>query len=136
MTKLLSKEQTTKENRVWVRITAACNVKCVFCLDSDAQNGNLIDDAKIREEIRSGYKKGTYNRIIISGGEASIHPKFPEYIRYAKELGYDRVQTVTNGNMFSRDEFCKKVFDAGLDEVTFSLHGHTPKLHDYFTAAP
>ena len=48
---LLSKEKTTRENRIWIRIIAACNVKCIFCLDSDAQNGTLIDDAKVRDEI-------------------------------------------------------------------------------------
>ncbi len=133
---LLSKEQTTKENRIWVRITAACNEKCLFCLDADAQNGKLIVDDIVREKIRSGYKSGMYNRIIISGGEASINPKFVEYIRYAREIGYDRVQTVTNGNMFARPEFCKKVFDAGLQEVTISLHWHTRDLHDYLTATP
>ncbi len=136
MANILQKEAATKENRIWVRITAACNVKCVFCLDSDAQNGQLIDDAKIRDEIKNGYKSGTYNRIIISWGEASIHPKFHEYIRYAKEIGYDRVQTVTNGNMFSREACCQKVIEAWLDKVTFTIHGHTAKLHDYFTAAP
>ena len=133
---LLSKEITTRENRIWVRIIAACNVKCIFCLDADAQNGTLIDDAKIREQIRDGYKPGMTNRIIISGGEASIHPKFADYVRYAKSVWYDRVQTVTNGNMFARREFCNKLFDAWLDEVTFSIHGHTAKLHDYLTAAP
>jgi len=35
---LLEKEKTTKQNRVWVRIASACNNKCIFCLDSDAQN--------------------------------------------------------------------------------------------------
>ena len=109
---LLSKETTTRENRIWVRIIAACNVKCIFCLDADAQNGTLIDDTKIREQIRDGYKPGMTNRIIISGGEASIHPKFADYVRYAKEIGYDRVQTVTNGNMFARVGFCQKLFDA------------------------
>jgi MoaA/NifB/PqqE/SkfB family radical SAM enzyme len=109
---LIAKEQTTRENRFWVRITAACNEKCLFCLDADAQNGKLIADDIVREKIRSGYQSGIYNRIIISGGEASINPKFADYIRYAREIGYDRIQTVTNGNMFCRPEFCKKVFDA------------------------
>lgn len=135
-TNLITKEQTTRENRFWVRITAACNEKCLFCLDADAQNGKLIADDIVREKIRSGYQPGTYNRIIISGGEASINPKFADYIRYAREIGYDRIQTVTNGNMFFRPEFCKKVFDAWLQEVTISLHGHTRELHDYLTATP
>jgi MoaA/NifB/PqqE/SkfB family radical SAM enzyme len=38
--------------------------------------------------------------------------------------------------MFSNENFCKKVFEAGLQEVTFSIHGHTPKLHDYLVATP
>ncbi len=64
---LILKEATTRENRVWVRIAAACNEKCLFCLDADAQNGKLIDDDIIREKIRTGFKVGEYNRIIISG---------------------------------------------------------------------
>ncbi len=133
---LLSKEHTTKQNRIWVRIASACNVKCVFCLDSDAQNGTFPSEEQVKKEIKDGYKAGYENRVIISWGEASINPKFPQYIRYAKELGYDRVQTVTNGNMFRSYDFCKKVVDAGLEEVTFSFHGHTPALHDYLVDAP
>ena len=53
---LLHKEETTRENRIWVRIIAACNVKCIFCLDSDAQNGTLIEDTLIRQQIRDGFK--------------------------------------------------------------------------------
>lgn len=133
---LLSKEATTKQNRIWVRISAACNNICIFCLDSDAQDGKLIPEAKVKKEIYEWWKKGFENRIIISGWEASINPKFPEYIKYAKKCGYDRIQTVTNGNMFASEVFCKKVFDAGLQEVTFSFHGHTPSLHNYLVATP
>lgn len=133
---LLAKEKTTKQNRIWVRISAACNNKCIFCLDSDAQNGKLIEMDKVKKEIKEWYKQGYENRVIISWGEASINPKFPEYIQYAKEIGYDRIQTVTNGNMFANETFCKKVFSAGLQEVTFSFHWHTSSLHDYLVATP
>ena len=128
---LLAKEHTIKQNRIWVRIAAACNNKCLFCLDSQAQDGTYPDEDIIKKEITDGFKPGMENRIIISGWEASINPKFPEYIKYAKELWYDRVQTVTNGNMFASENFCKKVFDAGLQEVTFSFHWHTAALHDF-----
>jgi MoaA/NifB/PqqE/SkfB family radical SAM enzyme len=33
--------------------------------------------------------------------------------------------------MFASEEFCKKVFDAWLEEVTFSFHWHNSTLHDY-----
>lgn len=133
---LLSKEKTTKQNRVWVRISSACNNKCVFCLDSDAQNWTLSKEDDVKNQIKGWFKDWYENRIIISGWEASINPKFSEYIRYAKEVWYDRIQTVTNWNMFASENFCKKVFDAWLEEVTFSFHWHNSKLHDYLVATP
>ncbi|MFK7780294.1 MAG: radical SAM protein [Candidatus Gracilibacteria bacterium] len=135
-TNLLEKEKTTKQNRIWVRIAASCNNKCIFCLDSNAHDGTFVENNIVLKQIKDGYKEGFENRVIISGGEASIDPKFTEYIKYAKKIGYDRVQTVTNGNMFVIERFCRKVFDAGLEEVTFSFHGHNAKLHDYLVDTP
>lgn len=63
---LLLKESTIKQNRIWVRIASACNVKCVFCLDSDAQNGTFPDPERVMQQLRDGYKEGYENRAIIS----------------------------------------------------------------------
>ncbi len=133
---LIEKEKTQKQNRIWVRIASACNNKCIFCLDSDAQNGTFPSEEKIKKQIKNWFKPWYDNRVIISGGEASINPKFPEYIKYAKKIWYNRVQTVTNWNMFAIPFFCKKVFEAWLEEVTFSFHWHNSKLHDYLVATP
>jgi len=133
---LILKEKTQKQNRIWVRIASACNNKCIFCLDSDAQNWTFPSEEKIKNEIKKWYKEWFENRVIISGWEASINPKFSEYIKYAKEVWYDRVQTVTNWNMFFSELFCKKVFYAWLEEVTFSFHWHNSKMHDYLVDTP
>lgn len=133
---LISKEKTQKQNRIWVRIASACNNKCVFCLDSEAQNWTFPNEELIKKQIKDWYKEWFENRIIISGWEASINPKFAEYIKYSHEIWYDRVQTVTNWNMFASETFCKKVFDAWLQEVTFSFHWHEWTLHDYLVATP
>ena len=130
-TNLLQKEKTQKQNRIWVRIASSCNNKCIFCLDSNAHDWTFVDNDIVKKQIKEGFKEWYENRVIISWWEASIDPKFAEYIKYAKDLGYDRVQTVTNGNMFALKSFTDKVFDAGLEEVTFSFHGHNTKLHDY-----
>lgn len=129
--KLLQKERTIKQNRIWVRIASSCNNKCVFCLDSNAHDWTFVSEDEVKKNIREWFKEWYENRVIISWWEASINPKFPEYIKYAKEVWYDRVQTVTNWNMFASEIFCKKVFDAWLEEVTFSFHWHNPLLHDY-----
>jgi tRNA A37 methylthiotransferase MiaB len=49
---LIAKEKTQKQNRIWVRIASACNNKCSFCLDSDAQNGTFTEDDIVRKQIK------------------------------------------------------------------------------------
>lgn len=133
---LISKENTLKQNRVWVRISSTCNNKCIFCLDSHSQNWTFIDDNNIKEKIKNWYKIWYDNRVIISWWEASINPKFFEYIKYSKKIWYDRIQTITNWNMFNNYDFCKNVIEAWLQEVTFSFHGHNSKLHDFLVDTP
>jgi len=128
---LLKKEKTQKQNRIWVRISSSCNNKCIFCSDTNSHDWTFVEMNMVKKEIKEWFKEWYENRVIISWWEASIDPKFIEYIKYAKGIWYDRVQTVTNWNMFAIESFCKKVFDAWLEEVTFSFHWHTSKLHDY-----
>jgi MoaA/NifB/PqqE/SkfB family radical SAM enzyme len=82
----LSKERATKQNRIWIRISNTCNNKCIFCLDSLSHNNTFISEKEVKRKIELGYKKGCENRVILSGGEASINPLFPEYIKYAKNI--------------------------------------------------
>ena len=133
---LLLKEKTTKQNRIWVRISSSCNNRCIFCLDSNAHDGTFTHEEEVKKQIKDWYKKWYENRVILSWWEASINPKIVEYIKYSKELWYNRVQTITNWNMFANQDFCKKVFEAWLDEVTFSIHWHNEKLHDYLVDTP
>ena len=112
---------------------AACNSKCVFCLDAEAQDGRILAFDDITVEIDRGRIEKSATRIVLSGGEASIHPRFADCVRYAKAAGYGWVQTVTNGVRYADRDFYWAAVEAGLDEITFSLHGHTPELHDRLT---
>lgn len=131
----LAHEQIANEAKHWVRLTAACNSKCVFCLDAEAQDGRFMELDDIEREIRRGREDKAATRLVVSGGEASIHPRFCDAVRYGKQVGYRWVQTVTNGRRFADRAFYEDAVRAGLDELTFSLHGHTPELHDRLTRA-
>ncbi|MEK6606043.1 MAG: radical SAM protein [Myxococcota bacterium] len=133
--KVLERESSAVEKRNWVRLTKLCNNRCTFCLDSDAHDGEYVPEMVVKAQIIEGRKTGA-TRLILSGGEATIHPKFVDFIKLGAKLGYRRVQTVTNGRMFAYPAFAKAALDAGLGEVTFSLHGHTPKLHDALVGVP
>lgn len=133
---MLERERIANRKKHWVRAVTACNSHCLFCLDSDTPRNLFLPFDDVVAELRRGRQEFDADKVIISGGEASLHPRFHELITAAKELGYDRVQTVTNGWMFADPVFYREAVAAGLGEITFSLHGHTEELHDHLTQHP
>lgn len=120
------------EKKQWVRLTKVCNDNCVFCLDKDNLNGTLIPLHEIASLLSRGIKQGA-KRAVLSGGEPTLHPDFHTIVREARKLGYQKVQTVTNGRMFAYMGFLNDALDAGLTEITFSIPSHKREDHDALT---
>jgi molybdenum cofactor biosynthesis enzyme MoaA len=131
--KLAEHEEAAHDKRNWVRLTYDCNNGCIFCLDSQAHDGDMRDRDEIKEQILDGRKKGA-TRLILSGGEPTIHPNYVDFIKLGKLAGYRKVQTVTNGRLFAYKPFLKRCLDAGLSEITFSVHGPNARVHDALVA--
>lgn len=117
------RDSVAEQNRKWVRITRSCNNKCLFCLDQPNHDGSMIPVQKIRKTLEKGLSEGA-RRAIISGGEPTIHPDIIRIIDMAKKMGYEHVQIITNGRMLAYENFARKMKEACLDEITFSLHSH------------
>ena len=130
---MLERERIANKRKHWVRAVTACNSHCIFCLDSDTPRNVFVPLTEVEAEIQRGRDELDAEKIIISGGEASLHPDFHQMIRFAKGVGYDRVQTVTNGYRFADAGYYEASVEAGLGEITFSLHGNTAALHDRLT---
>ena len=133
---MLEREAVANRSKHWVRLVTACNSKCLFCLDSDTPRNVYLEEEAVKKEILRGRTEFDAWKIILSGGEAALHPKYIEFIKYAKEVGYGRIQTVTNGWRYADQEFFEACMEAGLQELTFSLHGHNQELHERMTAHP
>jgi pyruvate-formate lyase-activating enzyme len=126
---------TVHERRHWVRITAACNNRCCFCLDRQSLDGRLRPRDELDAELQAG-RTTEATRLILSGGEPTLHPALPDLIRQARALGYEWVQIITNGRRLAYPAFLQALLDAGLDEVTFSIHGSSPQVHDAMVGVP
>lgn len=97
-----------------------CNFRCPFC-----QNGNLVlhpekepvfPQKQIFDHLRK--RKGILEGVCITGGEPTLEPELPEFIRKIKELGY-LVKLDTNGY---RPEVLKKlVQEKLLDYVAMDI---------------
>jgi len=127
--RLTEHEEAAHDKRNWVRLTYECNDRCIFCLDSDTHDGEMRDPEEVKAQILDGRRKGA-TRLILSGGEPTIHPRFVDFVKLGRLAGYAKVQTVTNGRMFRYREFITRAIDAGLGEITFSIHGPNARIHD------
>ncbi|MBI5881797.1 MAG: radical SAM protein [Elusimicrobia bacterium] len=123
------------EKRHWVRLTRACNQRCLFCHDRGAQNGKSLAFASVKGDLARGRRQGL-RRVVLSGGEPTLHPRFLDIVALSRKLGYEHIQVVSNGRRFCYPGFLKEAVEAGLDELTLSLHGHTRDLHDRLTRVP
>ncbi|MBL7130737.1 MAG: radical SAM protein [Candidatus Omnitrophica bacterium] len=123
------RECTVNRIKHWVRLTRVCNNRCIFCLDKEAQDGSCIPMGDIERDLACGQKDNT-TKVILSGGEPTLHPKFFEIVRLTKKLGVRDVQVITNGRMFMYNDFLAAAVKAGVSEITFSIHGHNQRLHD------
>jgi pyruvate-formate lyase-activating enzyme len=130
---MLWREQVANVPKHWVRTVTACASRCLFCLDGDTPRNVYLSESEVKADLLLGREARGAWKVILSGGEASLHPLFPEFIRYAHSIGYGRVQTVTNGWRYADREFYERCVQAGLGEITFSLHGHTAELHNRLT---
>jgi MoaA/NifB/PqqE/SkfB family radical SAM enzyme len=127
--KVREHEAAAHDARNWVRLTYDCNDRCIFCLDADTHDGTFRDPNEVKAQILDGRRKGA-TRLILSGGEPTIHPRYVDFIKLGRLAGYPKIQTVTNGRMFSYKEFLTRSIDAGLGEITFSIHGPNARIHD------
>jgi MoaA/NifB/PqqE/SkfB family radical SAM enzyme len=123
------------QKRHWVRLTRMCNQRCLFCLDREAQTGINVALEDVRRDLADGREAGL-SRVVLSGGEPTIHPRFLEIVALARDLGYTHIQIITNGRRLCYRRFLGDAVAAGLHEITFSLHGHTNSLHDRLTRVP
>jgi hypothetical protein len=114
-----------------------CSAKCLFCSQDFEwrKEPNDLPFEKAVEFMYMAYQNG-YRRLGFTGGEPTLRPELPKLIALAKKIGYGYVRIQTNGIRIGDYEYAKKLADAGLTFVKYSLHGHNAELHDKLVAVP
>ena len=72
---MLEREAIANRPKHWVRAVTACNSHCLFCLDSDTPRNVYLPLEEVKAEILRGREELNAWKIILSGGEASLHPQ-------------------------------------------------------------
>lgn len=104
-------------------VTDQCNLDCHYCNEYD----NSVPHppiSELKKWIEKIYELGAV-RLGLQGGEPLLHPDIVELVRYAKELGFNKVSMSTNG--FPLDQELVNALDnAGLDSCQISVDRMTP----------
>lgn len=126
-----------KKEKALVLLTGfSCNNNCIICSVRERQF-SYQDRSKeeLISDLKAGRRKG-FGYVEFTGGEPTIRKDFLELVETAKKMGYGTIAISTNGRLLSYPEFCHKVIQAGLNKITFSLHGPDARTHEAITRTP
>lgn len=110
-------------NDLRIELSNVCNHQCIFCANRKmTRKKGHMEEAFLKRILKEAYQEGFRGVGYYSTGEPFVSPNLAEYVRWAKEIGYDYVYITTNGGAVEFDKI-KEVIDAGLDSIKFSING-------------
>ena len=98
-------------------VTSNCNFRCKYC-NSHNTNSEDMSDKDIKEILEAAISNGV-KRVHWTGGEPLFKRNICDYMKYAKELGYEEQSMTTNG--FFLEKMVESLKDSGLSRINVSL---------------
>lgn len=115
-----------------IDVTNRCNLKCPICFANAAASGRVYEPSP--EEILEMMKNLRRNlpvscpAVQFAGGEPTMSDHLIQYVRWAKQLGFDHIMIATNGiRMAKTVDYLQELKDAGLNTIYLQFDGVTEK---------
>ena len=120
--------QNRKSPLSFIEITTRCNMKCPICYANADTKGKDVPAEDIYKMLEKMAKEDEKTHLILIGGEPTIHPKFFDILKKVDELGLMyRTFVATNGITLANEDFCRKVYDAGVRKFYLGFDGTDPE---------
>jgi hypothetical protein len=114
-----------------VRVNFHCNQSCDFCfVSTHLPSGG---DTAVRAAIEAAGREAAV--LVLSGGEPTMNPRLLDYVRLAKATGVRGIELQTNATRLDAS-LAGALVEAGVEQMTVSLHASTAELSDAITGAP
>ena len=106
-----------------IELSNVCNHQCLFCPNRKiTRKKGFINENFLKRILKEFYQLGFHEVGLYANGEPFLSPNLPQYIRWAKDIGYSYVYIDTNGAAVEFDKI-KDAINAGLDSIKFSING-------------
>ena len=113
-----------------IETASICDLACPFCFrEYLATPDKIIDENTCYNLIDQAVKLGIPSIKFNWRGEPLLHPKLPDFIKYAKQNGI--LETMINTNATNLNEkMSNKLIDSGLDFLIYSFDGGTKETYE------
>lgn len=105
----------------WLTINRSCNLRCSWCY---AKSKNFATSSDISfekvKEISYFLKQLPVSKVVLIGGEPTIHQDFFKILQFLKSSGF-HTSVVTNAIMLEDASFLKSCIESGLDGALVSI---------------
>lgn len=111
-----------------IDLTNRCNLSCDFCFVNAKACGYVYepsyDQVIAMMQLLRSQKPVPAPAVQFAGGEPTMRSDLFDFIRKAKELGFQQVQIATNGIKIARDpNYARELKEAGLSTVYLHFDG-------------
>lgn len=117
---------------VQIEPTNQCNLQCICCARKGMRRAvGRMDMALFRKIVDDAARINIRIIHLYLHGEPTLHPDFPEMVRYIKSRGI-ALTVATNGMQFDA-AMSGAILDAGVnctDRLIFSVLGHSRETHE------
>ncbi len=113
-----------------IETASICDLACPFCFrEYLATPDKIIDEKTCYNLIDQAVKLEIPSIKFNWRGEPLLHPKLPDFIKYAKQNGI--LETIINTNATNLNEkMSNKLIDSGLDFLIYSFDGGTKETYE------
>jgi radical SAM protein with 4Fe4S-binding SPASM domain len=115
-------------------LTYGCNNACAHCYNEPSHLPMASLPKEQWFQVINRLHEAGVPHLILTGGEATLHPDLLEIIRYADGLGHI-VGMNSNGRRLAHRPFVDALVAAGLNHVQITLASSRPELHDAINGA-
>ncbi|HEY3358549.1 MAG TPA: radical SAM protein [Polyangia bacterium] len=114
-----------------------CNNNCVFCMEDDRADRKhrhaLITAERVLQLLKDHVAGG---EVMFTSGEPTLNRNLPTYMRWARQLGYERIGLTTNARRLGYEPYARQLLEEGLNHIVVSIHGPDARSHDAQTRSP